>query len=372
MKSFRWLVLLAFLLAACQSNAPRTVIILDGETVVTLTTAERAPMRILAEAGIALQPTDRVLVNGVPHAVDEEITVPGAIQLQVRRAVTVTLVTPQGGQTIQSSALRVGEVLDEAGVEIGAGDSVNPAVDAPINEGMTIAYTPARDLVVTSGGTSMTIRSSAKTVGEALAEAGIPLMGLDASHPSENEALPADGQIRVVRVRESISVEIQSIPFETETTYSEDVAFGKTEILQPGLNGLAMIRTRIRYEDGVETSREVEDEVVLQEPRKQIAASGSKIVLGAGERRRAIQVLVRDADVCLVVLALQFRHGRMLVRHGKRRARRLRHCGGGLPVLSIPRRDEGLHPRLRRCDHRRHRRRTDRRDDVRRAALPMD
>lgn len=279
MKSFRWLVLLAFLLAACQSNAPRTVIILDGETVVTLTTAERAPMRILAEAGIALQPTDRVLVNGVPHAVDEEITVPGAIQLQVRRAVTVTLVTPQGGQTIQSSALRVGEVLDEAGVEIGAGDSVNPAVDAPINEGMTIAYTPARDLVVTSGGTSMTIRSSAKTVGEALAEAGIPLMGLDASHPSENEALPADGQIRVVRVRESISVEIQSIPFETETTYSEDVAFGKTEILQPGLNGLAMIRTRIRYEDGVETSREVEDEVVLQEPRKQIAASGSKIVL---------------------------------------------------------------------------------------------
>lgn len=280
MKPFHWLPLLfVVILAGCQANAPRAVTILDGESIITLTTAGRTPNQILAEAGIALQSADRALVNGIPHAPDEEIAIHGALQLQVRRAVKVTLVTPQGGQEIQSSALTVGEALSEAGVEIGAGDSVNPAVDAPINEGMTITYSPARELVVTSGGTSMTIRSSAETVGEALAEAGIPLMGLDASLPSENEALPADGQIRVVRVRESISVEIRSIPFETETTYSDDVAFGETEILQPGLNGLAMVRTRIRYEDGVETSREVEDEVILQEPRNQVVASGSKIVL---------------------------------------------------------------------------------------------
>jgi hypothetical protein len=112
-----------------------------------------------------------------------------------------------------------------------------------------------------------------------LAEAGIPLQGLDASFPAENEALPADGQIRVVRVSESISVEIQSIPFSTEEAESADVAFGQQEILQNGVNGLAMVRTRIRYEDGVEVSRVDEGRTVLKDPIPQQVLNGTKIVL---------------------------------------------------------------------------------------------
>jgi 3D (Asp-Asp-Asp) domain-containing protein len=144
---------------------------------------------------------------------------------------------------------------------------------------MTVTYSPARDLVISSGDKTINIRSAAGTVGAALAEAGIPLSGLDTSRPLENEALPDDGQIIVTRVNESISITMESIPFDEEVTDSVDVAFGEEEITQPGVTGIAMVRTRIRYEDGNEVSRETEERTILREPQKQIVASGTKIVL---------------------------------------------------------------------------------------------
>ena len=280
MKFICWLApALLLFLSACQPNTPRVITILDGETTLTVTSAERIPNVILQEAGISLQPGDRVWVNGIPHKLDEEFSASGLVQLQIRRAMTISLVTPQGEQTIRSSSLTVGDMLKEAGYEIGINDEVNPPLSMPVVDSLTIEFFPARELAISSGESLLTIRSAARTVGEALAEAGIPLMGLDVSSPAENEALPADGQIRVTRVTESISVELESIPFETETTISDDVAFGDSEVLQPGVNGVTMIRTRVRYENGVEVGREVEGETVLQEPQTQIVASGSKIVL---------------------------------------------------------------------------------------------
>lgn len=153
-----------------------------------------------------------------------------------------------------------------------------PTVTVP-TVGVTQTEIPTQELSITSGGAVIKIRSTAKTVGEALAEAGLPLMGLDISSPAENEPLPVDGQITVRRVSESILVDVQTIPFDTEETLSADVAFGMQEILQNGVNGVAMTRTRIRYEDGLEVSRVQEEKTTVKEPITQIVASGSKIVL---------------------------------------------------------------------------------------------
>ena len=262
MKSLQWLIL-ALYLSACQAQTTRTITILDEGKVISVSTSAQIPSSILAEAGIAAQPTDRILVNGIPYALSDKITDNGHIQLQLLHAVNIILISPQGEQKIQTSAFTVGDVLKEAGIKIGIHDRVTPPPSTPVTESLTIEFSPARELIITSGGMSLTIHSAAKTIGEALAEAGIPLQGLDTSFPAENEALPADGQIRVVRVSESISVEIQSIPFSTEEAESADVAFGQQEILQNGVNGLAMTRTRIRYEDGVEVSRMDEGRTVF-------------------------------------------------------------------------------------------------------------
>ncbi|MBE0671282.1 MAG: G5 domain-containing protein [Anaerolineales bacterium] len=280
MKSPRWLVLLSILfLFACQPNIPQDITIIDGDTIRNVSTSARTPLLILTEAGITPTPADRVFVNGIPFALDHSITTKGSIQLQLRRAVSVILNTPQSEQTLQTSALTVGEALREAGFSLSANDLINPPAETALTGATTVIYSPAQDLVITTGEDVINIRSAAGTVGAALAEAGIPLMGLDTSRPQENEALPEDGQIRVTRVYESISIAMESIPFETEYVDSVDVAFGQEEILQPGTNGIMAVRTRIRYEDGNEVNRETEDKTVLREPQKQIVASGTKIVL---------------------------------------------------------------------------------------------
>jgi uncharacterized protein YabE (DUF348 family) len=279
MKSLRRLAFaLVLFLSACQPNH-EPVTILDGDEIVTVSSSSRVPLVILTEAGIVPGTNDRVFVNGVLQELDQPITTNGAFQLQLRRAVTLTLITPNGERALQSSALTVGEALLEAGASLSAFDSITPPAETPLMDSMTIQYTPARELVVTAGNDVIRIRSAAGTIGRALAEAGIPLTGLDVSRPDENEALPEDGQIQVMQVRESISVELESIPFSTEIIDNPDLAFGQDEIIQPGVEGIAMVRTRIRYEDGREVSREVEEETVLSEPQTRILASGTQIVL---------------------------------------------------------------------------------------------
>src|SRR4030095_12079459 len=121
--------------------------------------------------------------------------------------------------------------------------------------GITITSSAVRELTFHTDGMTFTAASSAQTVGEALAEAGTSLTALDYSLPAENEALPSDGQIKVVRVSESVLLAQKPIPFESELQASADVPLDQTQILQPGENGLAVQRIRIRYEDGNEILR---------------------------------------------------------------------------------------------------------------------
>ena len=280
MNLLRWLSLsLILFLSACQLNNQASITILDGNNILTVESSERVPLILLTQNGIVPQPNDRVLLNGLPVPIDLPLHETKFIQLQLRRAVALTINTPQGQQVIQTSALTVGQALNEAGYSLNVNDKINPPAETMITDSLSVTYTPARDLIIYSGDDLINIRSAAGTVGQALAEAGLPLIGLDTSSPLENEALPADGQIRVVRVHESISIALEPIAFDVEVIDSPEIPLGQEETIQPGVNGVAMVRTRIRYEDGKEVSRETEDEKVLREPQDRIVARGSQIVL---------------------------------------------------------------------------------------------
>jgi uncharacterized protein YabE (DUF348 family) len=278
MKRILWLGLF-ILLASCQTQAPSPITILDGEGVYhILTTEERIPANLLAEARITLAPSDLLLANGHPFPLEQSMP-PETDMLQVRRAVGMTLITPGGEQELVTTADTVGEALHEAGIQLFAADFIDPPADMPIDAGMRITYRPAQEFTVTTSSGSVQIRSSSRTVGAALAGAGIPLVGLDYSLPAQSDALPADGQIRVVRVSESVQLIQKAIPFETETVSSPDVELGTQEITQPGQEGLLIARTRIRYEDGQEISRVTEEESVVRPPQTRIVQTGTKIVV---------------------------------------------------------------------------------------------
>lgn len=278
MRSIYWLAILSLFLTSCQPQPPSPITIIDGEQIHTLNSDERIPVDLLAEARITLASEDLLLVNG--NSFPREQRLPRQTRsIQIKRAFSVTLVTPEGEAELKSTAKTAGEALREAGFQLYATDFIDPPANTPLSGEMTITYRPSQELMVSTSEGEVRIRSSAGTVGAALAEAGMPLEGLDYSLPADSDPLPADGQVRVVRVSESLQLIQKSFPFETETVSSPDVALGTQEIEQPGQEGLAVARTRIRYEDGQEVSRVTEDETVVRPPQTRVVNTGTKIVV---------------------------------------------------------------------------------------------
>jgi uncharacterized protein YabE (DUF348 family) len=308
----RFARLLAFemllLLVACQPSSSPTVTIIDNDQVITLGTSERVPSMLLNQAGIALEPNDRILLNGISIAPDSPISnsplTNSPITLQVRRATPFTLTTPNEERNLHSSAFTIGQALQEASVSLHAGDQISLPLNSPVSDS-PVSITPSRQLTISTNTKTLQVLSSAQTVGEALAEAGIPLIGLDYSLPAEAEPLPGDGQIRVVHVSESMQLAQKPIPFESELQASADVPLDQTQILQPGETGLTVQRIRIRYEDGEEISRLTEAETMVRPPRTRIMAYGTKIEVKSAvvdgvniEYWRAVQMYATSYSPC--------------------------------------------------------------------------
>lgn len=311
MKFVCLLAITVFLLPACQSKITPTVQIIDNNQVITLHTQERDLAALLAQAGITLNLGDRILLNGLPIGVDQPMPNPSIdfavhpiITLQLRRAVAVTLDTQNSKQIIYSSAFTIGEGLQEASLWLHAGDRIIPSLTSPITS-TPILITSPREFTIHFGGKSVEVVSSAQTVGAALAEAGMPLIGLDYSLPAENEPLPADGQIRLVRVTESLQLAQKPIAFENELQASADVPLDQTQILQPGELGLTVQRIRIRYEYGEEVSRLTEDETLVRPPKTRLMGYGTKVEVKTAtvdgvqiEYWRAVQMYATSYSPC--------------------------------------------------------------------------
>lgn len=298
-------LVLSIVLFACQPTTLPTITIIDNDKVTTLRTDERLPSALLNQAGIKLNFNDRVLLNGIFTDINQLITT-HPVTLQVRRAAAIILNTPEGEQTLRTVAFTVGEVLQEASISLHATEKTNPPLNSRVSKSpITIYQLPSHNLTIASNGKTTQVLSSALTVGEALAEAGIPLIGLDYSLPAENAPLPADGQVRVVRVTESVLLAQKPVPFGSELQASADVPIDQTQILQPGESGLTVKRIRIRYEDGKEVARLTEDETTVRPPKTRILAYGTKIEVKTAtvdgvniEYWRAVQMYATSYSPC--------------------------------------------------------------------------
>jgi uncharacterized protein YabE (DUF348 family) len=265
------------LLAACQPAPPSVIRVVDGANMITVPAGSLVPADLYARAGLIVGPEDRSFFQGQPVPSDEALPASPNPVLQLHRAVTVKIITPEGQQTVQTAAWTVGEALREAGLALQAADRIDPPPESPITGPATIAYLPARELTITRGRSSVRVRTASFTIDQALAESGIPLLGLDFSRPAGDQPLPADGVIHVVHVSESLVLAQKPVAFESELLASDQVPLDQQQVLNPGQPGLLVSRVRIRYEDGQEVSRLTESETLVRAPQKRILGYGTKV-----------------------------------------------------------------------------------------------
>ena len=110
-------------------------------------------------------------------------------------------------------------------------DRLTPPADSALDSDLSVTLRRAVPLTVQLNDRDVQIELAAETVGEVLAEAHLSLQGLDYSLPADDQPLPADGIIRVVRVREEVKLTQMLLAFTNEYVKSDEVELDKSEVI---------------------------------------------------------------------------------------------------------------------------------------------
>ena len=270
----------------------------DGEAW-QLRTQATTVAELLLQTGLVLDRHDELYLDGVqvtpetdlPPIIYEErspgyrpgpvwtAVAPVPLRLVIRRA--VPLVVHDGDMipyTLYTTAPTIGEALRRVQFTLYLGDEVLPGLGARVTSGQHVYVHRSTPILITVDGRTIKTRTRKHTVGDALTEQGIAVAGLDRVTPAMEAAVQDNLEIRIVRVREAIEVEQESLPFETVWIPDDDLEIDHRRVDQQGTEGLIKRRFRVVYEDGQEVRRTLEDEWVAQEPENRVIAYGRKIV----------------------------------------------------------------------------------------------
>jgi uncharacterized protein YabE (DUF348 family) len=268
-------------------------------------TAETYPLNILQEVGLEVFPGDRLWADGLLlHDNTDQLSHTPA-RITVQRGYRIRLQTEDGTVILHSAAPTVGEALLEAGYTLHDADYLSPAPETPLSGAMSVEYQPARPILIEVDGQDVQTYAVGPTVGEALAQAGIALVGLDYSQPDVQEPLPEDGHLVVFRVREEVKLELEPVPFEVEYQAVSDLELDQLQVIDNGTYGVMARRVRVRYENGEEIDQEVENAVVIVDPEPRVLGYGTQIVVrtlstadGVIEYWRAVEVYATAYSPC--------------------------------------------------------------------------
>ena len=271
----------------------------DGRTLVVRTHAA-TPEELLNEAGIHAGPQDMLLLNGKPIAhsasaftsgqrvlssrgADRPIEAEPVHTLEIRRAVSITVNDDGVHSAFYSTAPTVGEALVRAGMQIDLGDSILPDTSTPLVPGMQVYLQRAVLIEIVVVSRTIRTRTRGATVAEALAEAGIALVGMDYSEPAPDTPISENLKIRVVRQHQTFLIEQAPIAYDIVWKPDPLMEIDQRRVQISGEQGLMKRRVSILVRDGVEVQRRVLDEWVALEPQDQVIAYGTQIVIREAE-----------------------------------------------------------------------------------------
>jgi resuscitation-promoting factor RpfB len=262
-------------------RAVQVPILADGKTY-SILTAARIPLNILIQANIPYSAADTILADGKLVAVNDPLQKDPHTgrfpTLQIRPSISFSFTENSQKATLTSTASTLGQALWQAGIVLSTADQIEPTSNTRLFEGLQATLQRARPIYITFQGQNISVMVVASTVGQALSKADLSMQGLDYSIPPEEAPLPKDGMLHIVSVREESIIEQSPIPFENEYQAAPDLEIDNQKVLQPGEVGAKATRIRIRYEDGQEVSRQVEDEWTARQPQNRIIGYGTNLV----------------------------------------------------------------------------------------------
>lgn len=184
--------------------------------------------------------------------------------------------------TVKTTAKTVGEAINRAEIKLNVADIVEPALEEKIDSNnFFINIYRARPVVVKDGVSEkyiMTASYDAKTIAKS---AGFVVYDGDEVKPTKNTHFLETGIAEMYEVTHHggtmVTEEIE-IPFGEEIVKDYNLAPGTKEVRQLGETGLKVVSYEIFYEDGEEVDKKLIKEETKREPVVRIVAVGASAI----------------------------------------------------------------------------------------------
>lgn len=240
-------------------------------------THARSLGEFLPELSLTIQRNDKIYADGelVPLHSISDVALPALLEI----GEFLEIVVVENGQEnrLRTTAQTVGDALAQAGIVLYAADGVEPPPGNWVSDGLRVEITRSQPYTIQVDGQLVQTRSHQHTPLAVLAEAGIGLVGQDYTLPEATAVLQPNATIRVVRVTEDFRLEDEPIPFDSLLQGTDLLEIDQRGLLQAGTPGILRKRIRVRYEDGVEVSQTPDGQWVAQEPVPEIVGFGTRI-----------------------------------------------------------------------------------------------
>jgi uncharacterized protein YabE (DUF348 family)/3D (Asp-Asp-Asp) domain-containing protein len=245
----------------------------------TYWTQQTAVGPFLREQNILIDPRAQLFADGAPLPFTALETAPLPAELEIGRAVTVTIIEDGLERTLRSSQETVGDLLQAEGITIYAADGVSPPLGSRLAPEMVIEITRSVPVGIAVDGRLLQLRSHHASVRDLLAETGISLIGHDYTIPPLEAPVTADQTVRVIRVTEDFRLEDTAIPFQTVWQANDQLDIDTQALVSAGVTGIRRQRIRLRYENGVLVDETVDGEWVARQPVNEVIGYGTKITV---------------------------------------------------------------------------------------------
>ena len=183
---------------------------------------------------------------------------------------------------IYTADTNVGKILSKQGIVLNEGDELNYDLADNINNDAVIQIYRAMDISLTYMGETKTYRTTETKVKDILKELNIKVDSDDVIEPSLDTVVDEGAAIKVVHY-DNHNVNVQEdIPYNTREIENPALAEGERKVVQQGQNGVLEYAYNVKYENGVEISRELVRETILANPVEEIVEYGPESVWKLG------------------------------------------------------------------------------------------
>jgi len=208
------------------------------------------------------------------------------LKVEVTRSIPVHLLVDEQTLTTRTPAKTVGEALvdlsERYGLQLKDVDEVNILRTEAVTNQMEIKVRRAIPILVRADGKEIDTYIAPRTVADALTKLGIVLGLKDkVSQPLDHMLVPNE-QVQVVRVAERLDTVKSEIPFQSVTQASDYPVGLPDKLVSRGSNGLQEQTIKLTLEDGKEVDREILGQRVLTPPTNQVVSRGAQTSISRG------------------------------------------------------------------------------------------